>query len=64
MSIDQRLSWREVIDAVKRRAWLGALRASLQGGHVFAYVACQLAGEAWRLLGPGRWWGRARAAET
>lgn len=63
-SIDQRLAWREVIDAVKRRAWFSALRASLQGWHVFAYVSCQLAGEVWRRLGPGRWRGRARAAET
>ncbi|MGD1876143.1 MAG: glycosyltransferase family 2 protein [Kiloniellaceae bacterium] len=59
-SIDQRLHWREVIDAVKRRAWLSALGASLQGWHVFTYVSGQLAGEAWRRLGPGR----ARAAET
>ena len=59
-SIDQRLHWREVIDAVKRRAWLSALAASLQGWHVFTYVSGQLAGEAWRRLGPGR----ARTAET
>jgi len=59
-SIDQRLQWRVVIDEVKRGAWLGALGASLRGWHVFGYVSGQLAGEAWRRLGPGR----ARAAET
>lgn len=59
-SIDQRLQWRVVIDEVKRGAWWGALGASLQGWHVFGYVSGQLAGEAWRRLGPGR----AKAAET
>ena len=63
-SIDQRLQWRVVIDEVKRRAWLRALGASLQGWHVFGYVSGQLAGEAWRRLGLGRALGRARAAET
>ena len=61
-SIDQRLQWRVVIDEVKRRAWLRALVAGLQGWHVFTYVAGKLAVEAWRRLGPGS--GRARAAET
>lgn len=59
-SIDQRLQWRVVIDEVKRGAWLSALGATLQGWHVFRYVSGQLAGEAWRRLGPGK----ARAAET
>ncbi|WP_193369261.1 glycosyltransferase family 2 protein [Pelagibius marinus] len=59
-SIDQRLQWRVVIDAVKRGAWLGALGASLRGWHVFSYVSGQLAGEAWRRLGSGR----AKTAET
>jgi len=59
-SIDQRLQWRVVIDAVKRRAWLQALGAACRGWHVLTYVCAKLAGEAWRRLGPGR----ARAAET
>jgi glycosyltransferase involved in cell wall biosynthesis len=61
-SIDQRLQWRVVIEAVKRGAWLKAFGASLQGWHVLTYVSSQLAGEVWRRLGPGR--GRGRAAET
>ena len=61
-SIDQRLQWRLVIGAVKRRAWIAALGASLKGWHVFGYVSIKLAGEAWRRL-----WRRdvrARAVET
>jgi len=63
-SIDQRLYWRVVIDAVKRRAWLSALGASFKGWHVFTYVSAQLAGEAWRRAGRRLGSGRARAAET
>lgn len=63
-SIDQRLYWRVVIDAVKRRAWLSALGASLKGWHVFTYVWAQLAGEAWRRAGRRLGSGRARTAET
>ncbi|MEQ8357017.1 MAG: glycosyltransferase family 2 protein [Kiloniellaceae bacterium] len=61
-SIDQRLQWRLVIGAMKRRAWIAALGASLKGWHVFGYVSIKLAGEAWRRL-----WRRdvrARAVET
>src|SRR5690606_5731145 len=63
-SIDQRLQWRVVIDAVKRRDWPGALRASLQGWHVFTYVSGKLAVEVWRRLRWGRGSGRASVAET
>jgi len=67
-SIDQRLQWRVVIEAVKRRQWTAALAAGVKGPHVCTYVAAQLVAEAWRRLGPGRSRGRARgkakAAET
>jgi hypothetical protein len=63
-STDQRLQWRVVIAAVKRRDWGGALAAGLKGRHVFTYVSGQLVAEAWRRLGPGRWRGRASTAET
>jgi succinoglycan biosynthesis protein ExoO/succinoglycan biosynthesis protein ExoU len=63
-SVDQRLQWRVVIAAVKRRDWPGALAAGLQGPHVFTYVAAQLAAESWRRFGPGRSRGRASTAET
>lgn len=61
-SIDQRLQWRVVIAAVKRRDGAGALWAALQGPHVFGYVCGQLSAETWRRLGPGR--SRRRAPST
>jgi hypothetical protein len=63
-STDQRLQWRVVIAAVKRRDWRGAAAAGVKGRHVFTYVSGQLAAEAWRRFGPGRWWGRASTVET
>lgn len=59
-SIDQRLQWRLVIEAVKRHDWAAALRAGVKGPHVFTYVSRQLAAEAWGRLVRGR----AKAAET
>ncbi|NIA67647.1 glycosyltransferase family 2 protein [Pelagibius litoralis] len=49
-SIDQRLQWRVVIDALKGRAWHKAVLASLKGWHVFGYVSSQLIAEIWRRL--------------
>lgn len=63
-SIDQRLQWRVVIDEVKCGAWLSAVRAALQGRHVFTYVCGKLAVEAWRRLGRRMGSGKASTAET